>query len=272
MTERTVLTTGANSGIGLATVIEVARRGFHSVGSVRSDAKARAVKAAAKEAGVTVDTIVLDVSSAADCERVIGKLRSWGIVNNAGYPASGAIEDVPDQEVRDVLEVMVVAPMRLARLSLVHMRAHGGGRVINISSIAGRTSTPLSGWYNASKHALEAASDALRMEVASDNIKVVLVEPGGFKTGIWDENKDALDRRAGSRYAAAYERVLQGTRMTIPLMGEPVTVARVIAKALKSSRPSTRYLVGYDAQLINAMNSVTPTVVKDRITRLSLGL
>jgi len=76
--------------------------------------------------------------------------------------------------------------MRLARLSLPHMRAQGGGRVVNISSIAGLTSTPLNGWYQAAKHALEAVSDALRMEVAGDGVRVVLVEPGGFKTGIWE--------------------------------------------------------------------------------------
>ena len=272
MDGRTVLTTGANSGIGLATVLEVARRGFHSVGSVRSEAKAEAVKRAARKAGVKVDTVILDVGSVAACRRVIGRLRPWGLVNNAGYPATGAIEDVPDSEVRAVLEVMVVAPFRLARLALPHMRKQGGGRVINVSSVAGRTTTPLAGWYHASKHALEAASDALRMEVAGAGIKVVLVEPGGFRTGIWEENEKTMQRRSRSRYRDSYNRVVRGTRLTEPLMGDPAEVARVIGKALAGRSPRSRYLVGYDAQLLTTVSRLTPTAVKDRVTRLTLGL
>jgi NAD(P)-dependent dehydrogenase (short-subunit alcohol dehydrogenase family) len=99
---------------------------------------------------------------------------------------------------------MVVAPMRLARLALPHMRSAGGGRVVNVSSIYGLTTTPLSGWYQAAKHALEAASDALRVEVARDGIEVVLIEPGGFKTGIWDELDTNIAHRAESNYAGGY--------------------------------------------------------------------
>ena len=121
------------------------------------------------------------------CAAVIEELHPWAIVNNAGYSGIGAIEDITDEEARKQLETMVVAPMRLARLALPYMRAAGEGRVVNVSSIYGLTTTPFSGWYQACKHALEAASDALRVEVTRDGIKVVLVEPGGFKTGIWTE-------------------------------------------------------------------------------------
>src|SRR5207248_5092026 len=127
---RTVVTTGANSGIGLATTIELARRGFRSVGSVRSAAKARRVKEAAREATVEVETVVLDVTDPAACRRVVARLKPWGLVNNAGSSFSGAIEDVEDAEAREALETMVLAPMRLARLSLPHMRAAGGGRIV----------------------------------------------------------------------------------------------------------------------------------------------
>jgi len=183
--ERTVLTTGANSGIGLATVVHLAALGFHSVGSVRSEAKAVEVAQAAANAGVTVDTVLLDVTDAVRCAAVISELRPWAVVNNAGFSGVGAIEDVTDEEARHQLETMVIAPMRLSRLALPHMRAAGQGRIVNVSSIYGLITTPFSGWYQACKHALEAASDALRLEVARDGIKVVLVEPGGFKTGIW---------------------------------------------------------------------------------------
>ena len=164
---RTVLTTGANSGIGLATALELARRGFRSIGSVRSEAKAEVVHEAAAEAGVEVETVLLDVADADSCERALDGLRLFGLVNNAGYTNTGAVEDVDDDEARDQLETMVIAPMRLARLALPAMREAGEGRIVNVSSIYGRTSTPLSGWYQASKHALEAVSDALRIEVAS---------------------------------------------------------------------------------------------------------
>ena len=270
--ERTVLTTGANSGIGLATVLEVARRGFRSVGSVRSEAKADTVGKAAAEAGVEVETVIMDVTDASRCAEVVNDLRPFGVVNNAGYSITGAIEDVPDDDARHAVETMVMAPMRLARLALPHMRAAEDGRIVNVSSIYGRTTTPLTGWYQGCKHALEALSDALRVEVASAGVKVVLVEPGGFKTGIWEEAEGEVAKRAGSRYEGAYRRTLQGTRLAQPLMGDPAQVAGVILTALTSRRPRPRYLVGLDAQAIAVWDRLTPTEVKDRLTRLVLGL
>ncbi len=121
-------------------------------------------------------------------------------MNNAGYSITGSIEDVSDDEARAAFETMVLAPMRLTRHALLHMRADGGGRIVNISSIYGRTTTPLTGWYQGTKHALEALSDALRMEVARDGVRVILIEPGGFKTGIWEETQREIAKREGSRY------------------------------------------------------------------------
>ena len=267
-----VLVTGANSGIGLATVLEVARRGFLTYGSVRSEAKAEAVEKAAADAGVEVRTVQLDVSDAAQCEEVVAGLRLYGLVNNAGYGLTGAIEDVPDDEVRQHLETMVVAPMRLARLALPSMREHGGGRIVNVSSIAGRVSVPLAGWYTASKHALEAASDALRVEVARDGVKVSLVEPGGFKTGIWEEFDRDVERRQGSAYEDGYRRTKRLVGLTTPIMGDPAHVAKAIAGAVAARAPRARYLVGLDAQAINLVTKMTPTPIQDLVTRLSLGL
>src|SRR5215207_5501711 len=159
MDKGAVLTTGANSGIGLATVLEVARQGFRSIGSVRSEAKADIVREAAKAAGVEVETVQLDVTDADACEQVMADLDLFGLVNNAGYTNSGAIEDVSDEEARDQVETMLIAPMRLARLALPAMRARGSACVVNVSSIYGRTTTPFTGWYQAAKHGLEAATD-----------------------------------------------------------------------------------------------------------------
>jgi NAD(P)-dependent dehydrogenase (short-subunit alcohol dehydrogenase family) len=267
-----VLTTGANSGIGLAAAIAIARAGFRSVGSVRSGEKAETLARAADEAGVSVETVLLDVTDAAACERVIDDVRPWGLINNAGYSLTGAVEDVQDEEARQLLETMVIAPARLARLALPHMRAIGDGRIVNVSSIYGRTTTPLSGWYQAAKHALEGLSDALRMEVASSGVTVVLIEPGGFRTGIWEEHTRDLSRRRDSRYEAAYRRSLESMRWAQMLMGDPATVATVIVRALTARWPSARYLVGYDAQLVTLTDMVLPTALKDRLSRLMLGL
>ena len=272
MTTRAVLTTGANSGIGLATVLELARRGFRSIGSVRSNEKADAVQKAAADAGVEVGTVLLDVTDTDACDRVVGDLDLYGLVNNAGFGLTGAVEDVSEDEARRAMETMVLAPIRLARLAIPRMRDRGDGRIVNVSSIMGRTTTPLTGWYQAAKHALEAVSDALRVEVAPAGIKVVLVEPGGFRTSIWDDFDADMEKRADSPFESSYGRLKSALRLGERFMGEPEQVAKVIGHALASSRPRTRYLVGIDAQAANLANSLTPTFLKDRTYRTVLGL
>ena len=174
---------------------------------------------AAHVAGVDVETVLLDVTDADRCARVIADTKPYALVNNAGYSITGSIEDVTDDEARAAFETMVFAPMRLARLALPHMRDGDGGRIVNVSSIYGRTSTPLTGWYQGAKHALEGLSDALRMEVARDGIRVILVEPGGFRTGIWEETEREIAKRAGSRYDPAYRRTLSDDQVVAPLDG-----------------------------------------------------
>ncbi len=264
--------TGAGTGIGLATVIEVARRDFHAIAAVRSPARARAVSRAARAAGVKVKTVMLDVTDAAQCEAVIDEHRPYGLVNNAGMPASGAVEDVTDEDARAALETMVLAPMRLARLAIPYMREQGGGRIVNISSIYGLTSTPLTGWYQAAKHALEAVSDALRVEVASDGVAVVLIEPGAFRSNIWESAGNDLQKRLDSDYFTAYRRLEGGIKASQRLMGDPIDVARVIAQVMTVKSPKSRYLVGYDARAIDIYRKLLPTEVRDRLARMTLGL
>jgi NAD(P)-dependent dehydrogenase (short-subunit alcohol dehydrogenase family) len=271
---RIVLVTGANSGIGLETTIELARRGYRAVGSVRSKSKARVVHQAATDAGVDVETVRLDVTDAERCEKVLSRFELYGLVNNAGYALTGAIEDVSDAEARQLFDTMVFAPMRLARLALPAMREHGAGRIVNVSSIAGLVSSPLAGWYTGAKHALEALTDALRVETARDGVRVSLIEPGGFKTGIWEDMARDVERHheAGSRNTGAYERSMQLQRLVEPIMGSPAQCARVIAGAIDARIPRDRYLVGLDAQAMRLGDRLTPNLVQDRVMRLVLGL
>jgi NAD(P)-dependent dehydrogenase (short-subunit alcohol dehydrogenase family) len=112
----------------------------------------------------------------------------------------------------------------------------------------------------------------LRIEVASTGVKVVLVEPGGFRTGIWEENQREVERRVGSRYEGAYRRTMAGMKLAQPAMGDPVQVARVISGAVAGRWPRPRYLVGLDAQAVTLWHRLTPTEVKDIVTRVALGL
>ena len=179
--------------------------------------------------------------------------KPYALVNNAGYSITGSIEDVTDDEARAAFETMVLAPMRLARLALPHMRDDDGGRIVNVSSIYGRTSTPLTGWYQGAKHALEGLSDALRMEVARDGIRVILVEPGGFRTGIWEETEREIAKRAGSRYDPAYRRTLTTTKLWQPFMGDPVQLRqgdRHRAHVAVAPRPLSRRLRRAGARLV----------------------
>lgn len=268
-----MLVTGANSGIGLATVVEAARRGYDVIGSVRSNAKADTLHKAAAEAGVQVSHVLLDVTDADRCADVVEQVGPlYGLVNNAGTGDMGAIEDVSDDEAMKVLETMLVAPMRLARLALPGMRTLDRARIVNMSSIYGRVSTPLTGWYQAAKHGLEGASDALRMELAREHIAVVLVEPGAFRTDIFTEAADAMTGRQDSGYRAGHERMAQLMKLYEPFMGNPDQVARTVADALDARNPKDRYLVGLDAHAWHLANRLVPRPILDRVTRLVTDL
>ena len=271
---KSVLVTGANSGIGLVTVLELAAAGYDVVGTVRSQAKAEVVQQAAGERGVAVRTVQMDVDDEESCREVLGGLDDlWAVVNNAGYAQSGAVEDVSDAEARAQLETNVVAPMRIARLVLPGMRERGDGRIVNVSSVAGRLSTPLMGWYCASKHALEAVTDALRMEVEADGIRVVLVEPGMFGTDIWSAAKEGgFPEPSSARYAAAYARAQAVSNRGADKLPDPVWVARTIRVALANPVPLARYVVGADAVGGILAETLAPTVVSDYVKAVSSGL
>jgi NAD(P)-dependent dehydrogenase (short-subunit alcohol dehydrogenase family) len=279
VSSKSVLVTGGNSGIGLVTALELAGAGYDVVGSVRSAAKAELVARAARDKGLTVRTVEMSVDDPESCSAGIEQVRAltgggpWALVNNAGFAQSGAVEDVDDELARAQLETNVLAPMRLTRLVLPGMREHGDGRIVNVSSVAGRMSTPLMGWYCASKHALEAVTDALRMEVESDGVRVVLVEPGMFGTDIWSAAKEGgFPPPTHARYAAAYARAEAVSGRGADKLPDPVWVARTIRLALSNPVPLARYVVGADAVSGILAETVVPTVVTDYVKSVSTGL
>ncbi|MEO6205761.1 MAG: SDR family oxidoreductase [Mycobacteriales bacterium] len=275
---RSVVITGANSGIGLVTALELAGAGYDVIGTVRSETKATSLRSAAEAAGTAVRTVVLDVDDAASTEAGFAEVAEltdggpWAVVNNAGYAQAGAVEDISDELVRAQLETNVVAPLRIARIVLPAMKARGEGRIINVSSVAGRLSTPLMGWYCASKHALEAVTDALRMEVEPDGVRVILVEPGMFGTDIWGAAQAAgLPAPSSDRYAAAYARsdALSAQSRRLP---DPIWVARTIRLALSNPLPMARYVVGADAVGGILAETVLPTALTDYVKAVTTGL
>jgi NAD(P)-dependent dehydrogenase (short-subunit alcohol dehydrogenase family) len=271
--ERVVLVTGAGSGIGLATAIEVARLGFTSVAGVHHDDQADAVRSAARTAGVDIEVEALDVTDDETIRRVIDRYRPWGLVNNAGLMWPALLAEQPPDEARRHVDVMLLAPMRLAQLAVPAMRRRCEGRIVNVSSIAGDVNGPMLGWYEATKRALSTLSDALRPELAGWGIDVVVIEPGPFATPIWDKAADRLtDRRPTSIEPEAYGRaraVLDGLARRA---GDSQEVAALVGEVLRAGRPRFRYRVGVGAGVATGLTRVIPTSVKDRLTRAAAGL
>jgi NAD(P)-dependent dehydrogenase (short-subunit alcohol dehydrogenase family) len=274
-----VIVTGANSGIGLASVLRFASRGWETWGTVRSAAKAEQLRAAAHEADCAdfVRPLVLDVS---DHERVVAEWKGlpdfFAVVNNAGYSQSGAVEEVSAAQARAQLDVNLISPAIVSGCALPGMRRLGGGRIVMVSSVAGRAAVlPLNAWYHASKFGLEALSDVLRVEVASFGVVVSIVEPGFFKTGIVGRARDIASQHAAhehSPYAAAYQRMDTLIALVERFAPSASVVARTIVSAVESRSPLRRYVVGLDALATIAAESLAPRALTDFAMRVAANL
>lgn len=271
--ERTVLTTGAGSGIGALVAVEAARLGFTSVAAVHRTAQAAPVHEAAAVAGVEVTTEVLDVTDDRAAGDLVERVSPWALVNNAGVMNAGLLEDVPVEDARRQLDVMVLAPVRLTQLALPGMRRRGGGRIVNVSSPAGEMSVPFQSWYDAAKRALSALSDGMRAELVRHGIDVVVVEPGAYDTPLWRKARAELDaRRRQSVSPESYDRAMAVVDEITAHAGDPAEVARVVGEVLHAGHPRYRYRVGPGASLFPATARLLPTSARDRVTRALGGL
>jgi NAD(P)-dependent dehydrogenase (short-subunit alcohol dehydrogenase family) len=274
---RSVVVTGATAGIGRVTVMELARAGFTVFGTARTHEKADALRKAAADEGLAIETVVCDVADAQSTAQAFDIVAAatdggpWAVVNNAGYAQPGPVEDVDDVRARAQLEVNVIAPARIAQLVLPTMRARGEGRIVNMSSFGGLISEPFLGWYTASKFALEALSDSLRMEVARYGIQVVLIEPGGFNSDIWQRGVDMLPMTQTSPYAdlLGFADAMLAYSKGLPA---PDSVGRAVRRALTAARPRERYLVGTDVRVGTALERLLPVSTVDYIKCVRAGL
>lgn len=272
MTAPVALVTGASSGIGAATA-----RTLQSLGHVVHGAARRTDRLADLETE-GIHPLALDVTDEASLQAgVAAVLEHSGridvLVNNAGYGSYGAIEDVDPAEAQRQFDVNVFGAMRLTQLVLPDMRARRSGTVVNISSMGGRFHTPLGGWYHATKFALEALSDALRVEVAPFGIDVVVIEPGGIATEWADIAADHLEETSGSGpYADQAAAVSQTLRRSTDRDSSPQVVADAIARAVSAQRPRTRYAVGFGAKPLIAARRVLPDRAFDALVSRAMGL
>jgi NAD(P)-dependent dehydrogenase (short-subunit alcohol dehydrogenase family) len=268
MTTKVAIVTGASSGIGHATALQLQAAGYTVY------AGARRVEKMKDLADLGIHAIELDVtddaSMVAIVDRVIAETERIDVlVNNAGYGAFGALEDVPNVEGRRQFDVNVFGLARLTQLVLPHMRAQKSGRIINMSSMGGRIYEPLGSWYHATKFAVEGMSDALRLEVAPFGIHVVLIEPGGMNTewgGIAaDSLMTASAHTAYASQATGVARMLRSVDEKPKPSSSPDRIAAAIVRAAQARRPKTRYLLGPGAKPLVTLHRFLPDRVFDRI-------
>ncbi len=245
-----VLITGASSGMGKETAKLLAQNSYTVYAAARRSEKMKDLEA------LGIKTLLMDVtndnSMKKGVQQVLDKERRIDVlINNAGFGAYGAIEDVSITDAKYQLDVNLFGAARLIQLVLPNMRENRFGKVVNISSIGGKFATAYGGWYHASKFALEGLSDALRNEVKQFGIDVVVIEPGGIKT---EWGNIAMDNLAKNSIHSAYKKEIDRMvkAMKDPKMteknSEPVVIAKLILKAISSEKPKTRYIGGFMAK------------------------
>lgn len=254
------LVTGASSGIGEATVLQLLKGGYKVYAAARRIE--RMVPLA--KAGATV--VALDLTDDASIVAAVEAIKAESgrldvLVNNAGYGSLGALEDVPLDEARRQCEVNLFGLARLCQLALPMMRAQRSGKIVNVTSVGGKLGLPFGDWYHATKFAVEGLSDCLRVELKPFGIDVIVIEPGAIATewgGIAAEN---LVVRSGDTAYGPYARKHAAaftSERTSKLASKPEVVAKTIARAVAARRPKTRYATGGGAQIFLGLRCILP--------------
>jgi NAD(P)-dependent dehydrogenase (short-subunit alcohol dehydrogenase family) len=276
---RSVLITGTSSGIGLATAVVLASRGWHVFATMRNLHKRSGLEQALRAAGVqeNVEIEELDVTSSASIQTATASIlarpghKLEAMVHNAGVAAAGALEDVPEFEFRRVMETNFFGVLGLTRALLPSFRAQGHGRIVIISSESAFYGQPTNAIYCASKWAVEGWAESIAYELEPFGIDVVLIEPGPYRTGIWDSTPRL--KPAGSPYRQWVQQVFQAADAHAATMSrDPTEVALVIARALEARRPRFRYPVGPFGRLNHFLRGKVPSRLLRKIMKLYLGI
>ncbi|HEX6509215.1 MAG TPA: SDR family oxidoreductase [Chloroflexota bacterium] len=270
--------TGASRGIGRAVAWELARRGYHVFALARSRADLDQLADEATAAGYHVEHVTMDVADDESRARAVASIfdatGGYGVdvlVNNAGYGQFGPLEEVSIEKFRRQLEVNLVGVLGFTQPFLPNMRERRRGRIINISSAAGRVATPFMGAYNASKFGLEGMSDALRNELSPFGVHVVLIAPGPIDTQFGNVANAETEKRPASPYTP-YLKGWRRTRGRSDRFGRSAeTVARVVARAVEAEHPRPRYTITITAKLGAVARRLVPDTVTDWVLRRAMG-
>lgn len=270
---RAVVITGTSTGIGRACALHLDRLGFRVFAGVRTGQDAESLE---RESARRITPLLMDVTDAVSVRAkadavslAVGDGGLFGLVNNAGIAVSGPMEFLPESEIRKQFEVNVMGQITVIQAFLPLLR-RARGRIVNMSSISGRIALPFLGPYSASKFALEAITDSLRVELLPWGIKVSLIEPGAVKTPIWQKSRVAAEQTARNFPAEAFE--LYGpsdaafrsqTEKAEEAGVETDAVVRAVEHALTGKEPKTRYLVGRNAHLQAFLRKVLPDRLSD---------
>jgi len=276
-----VVVTGASTGIGETCALWLDKLGFQVFAGIRTDRDAQALKQKASERLNPIFLDVTDADSIASAAQTVaiavGDAGLAGLVNNAGIAVAGPLEFLPLSDFRQQLEVNVNGQVAVTQVFIPLLRL-ASGRIINMGSIGGRSATPFLGPYNASKFALEALTDALRMELQPWGISVSIIEPGAIATPIWEKSLAEADRmqqklppQAHNLYGRAMD-VVSKSAATFAQKGISADiVAQAVVHALTAKKPKTRYLIGQNARLRTLLNFL-PDRVRDRLILRAMGL
>lgn len=259
---RNILITGASTGIGRSIAIDLARGGDQVIGTVRNQKDADALLAATPSGALPIRSLILDVTDGASVLRAAEELSNQlqgaglhGLINNAGVAIAAPLEYIPIEDFQLQMEINLVGLLRTTQ-AFLPMVKKVRGRVINISSVAGRLAFPLAGPYHSSKHALEGLSDIMRLEFRRYGIEVVVIQPGAIRTPIWDtaeKKASEIGKKLSPQALKDYDKLIHQVRKASAKAGEegddPQLCADVVRTALNAPRPRTRYIVGRNAKI-----------------------